>query len=80
MNINEVIINNRVSRYFVGTLTNLQFYMKLRAFVRSVVKSFCNQTFDFMEASEYDEFYSSRRKEITCKNITFEFMLLKSYG
>lgn len=40
MNINEVIINNRVSRYFVGTLTNLQFYMKLRAFVRSVVKPF----------------------------------------
>lgn len=40
MNINEVIINNRVSRYFVGPLTNLQFYMKLRAFVRSVVKPF----------------------------------------
>lgn len=40
MNINEVIINNRVSRYFVGPLTNLQFYMKLRTFVRSVVKPF----------------------------------------
>lgn len=78
MNINEVIINNRVSRYFVGPLTNLQFYMKLRAFVRSVVKPFVIK--HFMEASEYDEFYSSGRKEITCKNITFEFMLLKSYG
>lgn len=40
MNINEVIINNRVSRHFVGAPTNLQFYMKLRAFVRSVVKPF----------------------------------------